>query len=378
MSQVWILGGARTPFAAWGHGKTGAGSPGGALKTQDPFDLGAAALTGALNKVSMDPKDLDRVVFGNTYHVGPHACYGGRYAAHRAAVPPEVPAETVSMACGTGLAAVIAASRLIRLGEADRVGVAGADTTSLIRRDVFVPSFKDASCGLHIARTVELMARAAGVDRAAQDAFSLASHKKAREARRGGLYADEIVAVAGIESDDAILENPSESVFASADLLFKEEGLSVTSANTHGIVDGGSALLLASEEGAKAWGGKPLGRFVAGASAGTSPERMAVAAVASIRKVLAGARLSPADVDLYEVNETFAAQVLLDARELGVPMDRVNVNGGAIALGHPFAGTGGRLILTLLLELGRRGLKRGVAAISIGGGLGVAVLVERA
>lgn len=372
--RVYVMGGVRTPFATWAGGTTGAGQKGGILKPFDPFDLGAAAIRGALEKTGIAAESLERVVFGNMYHVGPHACYGARYAAHRARVPVQVPCLTVSMSCGTGLYAVSAAAEEAARG-ARLVAVAGADTSSLVRRDVFVPSFRDISCGQFIARTAELMAQGYGFGREAQDAWARRSHERAARARELLLLKGEIIPLGGLSEDDGILENPSEESFAKAEPLFEEGGM-VTKANTHGIADGGSALILADEAGVKACPRPPLGRILSSGFAGLEPDRMAFASVPAVENALAAAGLTAGQVDLWELNETFAAQMLIDIKELGLDPEKVNVNGGAIALGHAFGATGPRLVLSLLLELRRRGGRHGAASISIGGGQGIAVVVE--
>lgn len=371
MNETLILAGARTPFAAWSHGTTGAGAPGGALKDLDPFDLGAAALKGALARAALSPSDLGFVAFGNMYQAGAHGCYGARYVTLRAGCPPEVPGAAVNLACGTGLLALKTAAESIRRGEASITAAVGADAPSRLRRDVFVPSFTDVSCGKHIALTAAERAAEKGLTRADADAWALRSHEKARAS--AAKRAEEIVPTAGLSADDAVLENPSAAHFASARLLLDDAVPLMTHANVHGVVDGGSALILAAPKAAK---GRALGRLVSTGLVGVPPEKMAYAAVPAIRAALESARWRLNDVDLWEINETFAAQVLLDAAELGAPLDRVNVNGGAIALGHPFGATGPRLVLALLLELRRRGKRRGVAAISVGGGLGIAACVE--
>lgn len=371
MSETLILAGARTPFAAWSFGVTGKGTPGGALKELDPQDLAAAALKGALSAASLAPNDVQFIAFGNMYQVGPHGCYGARYVGVRAGCPPETTGAAVALACGTGLLALTTAAQAISRGDALIAAAVGADTPSRLRRDIFVPSFTDISCGKHIAKTAEERAGEAGLTRAAMDAWSLLSHVKARAA--ASRRAEEIVPVAGAAADDLVLELPSAERFAAAKLLFSDGTAVMTHANVHGIVDGGAALILASDKAAK---GRALGRLVSSALVGVPPERMAYAAVPAVRQALERARWRAAEVDVWEINETFAAQVLLDAAELGIDAERINPNGGAIALGHPFGATGVRLVHTLLLELRRRGRRRGVAAISVGGGLGIAVCVE--
>ncbi|HEX4048762.1 MAG TPA: thiolase family protein [Elusimicrobiota bacterium] len=371
MSDTLILAGARTPFAAWSHGVTGSGAPGGAFKDLDPFDLGAAALKGALARAALAPDKLEHAVFGNMYQSGPHGCYGARYVTHRAGCPPETTGVAVSLACGTGLIALKTASDAVALGEAALVAAVGADAPSRLRRDVFVPSFTDISCGLHIAKTAEALAAEKKVSREALDGWARRSHLKAREA--AAALAEEIVPAGGLDRDDAVLADPAPERFASARLLFADGSTLMTHANVHGVVDGGAALILSS---ARAAPGRALGRLVSTALVGVPPKSMAYAAVPAVRRALERARWRAADVDLWEINETFAAQVLLDSAELGLDLERVNVRGGAIALGHPFGATGLRLVLSLLLELRRRGERRGCAAISVGGGLGVAACVE--
>ncbi|MFI5361249.1 MAG: thiolase family protein [Elusimicrobiota bacterium] len=371
MSDVLIMAGARTPFAAWSHGSTGRGTPGGAFKDLDPFDLGAAALKGALARAETAPSRLGHVAFGNMYQAGPHGCYGARYVTLRAGCPPEVAGAAVSLACGTGLLALKTAADAVANGEAALAAAVGADAPSRLRRDVFVPSFTDISCGLHIAKTAEALAAEKKLTREALDGWAQRSHQKALASRT--LLGEEIVPLAGLSADDAVLEDPSEERFAAARLLFADGSTLMTHANVHGIVDGGAALILAAPSAAA---GRALGRLASTALVGVPPERMAYAAVPAVRAALERARWRVADVDLWEINETFAAQVLLDASELGLDEERINVRGGAIALGHPFGATGLRLVLSLLLELRRRGKRRGCAAISVGGGLGIAACVE--
>lgn len=371
MNEVLILAGARTPFATWSSGTTGAGAPGGAFKELDAFDLGAFALKGALSRASLSPADLGLAVFGNMYQVGAHGCYGARYVTGRAGCPPEVPGLAVNLACGTGLQALATAAEAVSRGDAPIVAAVGADCPSRLRRDVFVPSFIDTSCGLHIAQTAESRAVEKGLTRADLDAWALRSHRTA--AASASYLAGEIVPLAGLNADDAVRPDAAPGHFAQAKPLFEEGPRLVTHANVHGVVDGGAALVLASAKASKS---RALGRLVSTALVGVPPERMAYAAVPAVRKALEKARWRVKDAELWEINETFAAQVLLDANELAIPEEKINARGGAIALGHPFAATGLRLVLSLLLELKRRGGRRGVAAISVGGGLGIAACVE--
>ncbi len=375
MWDVWVLGGARTPFALWAGGKLPDGSSGGAFKSIDPFDLGAAALRGALERSRTRAESLGLVLFSQMYAVGAHACYGARYVAHRAGVPPTVPCLSPAMSCGSGLYALLCACQEIASGSATLAAAGGSENVSMVRRDVLIPSFKDISCDRQIAKTVEDLALEFGIGRAEQDAWALRSHRRAAEARLRGRTAEELVKVAGLSFDDAVLPEADASAFSAAEPTNGEGGM-VTAANSHRLVDGAAALILCAA-GAAPQGTEPLGRIRAGAYAATAPHRMAYASVPAVERLLSLAGLRLADIDLFEINETFAAQTLLDLRQLGIAEDRVNVNGGAIAFGHPFAATGCRQVLSLLLELRRRGLKRGVASICIGGGQGIALLLER-
>jgi acetyl-CoA acetyltransferase family protein len=371
MPDILLLDGARTPFTLWPKGERPGGLRGGQLAALDHFDLGAAALKGALDRSKLASEKLSRIVFGNCYHVTPHACYGARYLANRVGAPPSVTGVAVTLACGSGLQAIATAAGEIALG-ASLVAAVGADSSSNVPRNVFVPSFKDASCGINIAETSQTLSKEFGFTRADQDRWALLSHQRARKAQLAGRFAEEIVETAGVKEDDAVLPEPTAEHFENSKLLY-ETG-DATNGNTHAIVDGGSALILASEKGAA--GLKPLGRLLGTAVAGVAPERMAYGSVAAIRMLLDALKMKTTDFDLFEINETFASQIIIGVKELSLPEDRVNPQGGALALGHPFGGTGPRLVLTLLRQLKRAGLKRGIASICVGGGLGIAAAVE--
>ncbi len=375
MNEVLILEGARTPFSVWKKGLRGDGREGGALAALDPFDLGAAAVKGALAKAGLAPQRVERLVFANAYHAGSQAVYGARHVSLKAGFSPAVTSLTVNLACGAGLQAVITAAQEVAVGEFGIIAAAGADSPSLVRRDVFVPSFHDWACGRPIAKTAQTLALGLGFSRSEQDAFALKSHERALKARALGYFKEEIIPVAEATEDDAILLKPNSQYFADSKILYDDDP-NATAANTHAIVDGGSALLLAS--GGAAAGLKVIGRYLGGAIVGLAPERMAYGSVEAILKLQGLLGLKNSDVDLYEINETFASQMLIALKELKLDADRVNVNGGALALGHPFGGTGCRLVLTALHELKRRSLKRAIASICIGAGLGVAVAVETA
>ncbi|MFH2202088.1 MAG: thiolase family protein [Elusimicrobiota bacterium] len=369
MRDAYVLAGARTPFTAWSRGRRGDGGRGGALAGVEVYELGAAALRGALERAQMPPARVDRLVFGNMYQDGPYGCYGARYVGRWAGLPPEIPCLTLHLSCGTGLHALIESAQDVRDGEADIVATGGADIASRLPKAVFLPSFFDRSCDMLIGRTAEILARDAGITRADMDRWTAESHRRAGAARAAGRLAEEIVPVGDVREDDAILTGDVAERLAGAKALREGEGL-VTDANTHSIVDGASALVVSAD------GARALGKVLAWEYAAVPPEKMGLASIPAVRGVLKKLGAAAGDIDLYDINETFAGQLLLDIGELGVAEDKVNVNGGALALGHPFAGTGCRQVLALLLELRRRGLRRGIAATCVGGGQGVAVALE--
>ncbi|MBI4062882.1 MAG: thiolase family protein [Elusimicrobia bacterium] len=398
---VFIVSGARTPFAEWVGGKNGVGKPGGAFKNISAIELGAIALKEAVARSGVSPADIGHVVFGNALQTSPDAIYGARHIALRAGIPIETPALTVSRICGTGIEATTTGAGLIRLGEAEIIAVGGAENLSqapyVVRdlrggvklkhlnfEDYFLSSLYDPLCGLMMAETAENLARKYGISREEQDRFALRSHMETLRAVKAGLFKEEIVATAvnrksGTENligeDDHWVSNCSLEGLAKLKPYFSEDGF-VTPGNASGLADGACALILASEKAVKTKKLVKLGRVVSWAAAGVAPNEMGMGPVPAIKKTLerAGKRLQ--EVDLFEINEAFAAQYLAVEKELGLERDRVNVNGGAIALGHPLSATGARLILTLLLELRRRKKRWGIASACIGGGQGNAVLVE--
>lgn len=388
--DILILDGARTPFCTWAGGTKPDGQKGGTLKPIDPFDLGATSLKAALERSKVAPHEMRRVVFGNAYHAGSHSVYGARYVALRAGLPADTTGIAVTMACGSGFQAVISGAEDVERGHA-LVGVAGADNCSAVPRAVFVPSFKDLLCGRQLAETAQAMSREYGFEREQQDRWSLVSHRRAGEAAAKGYLKEEItpVTVPGpknadgsegarveVTVDDAIRPDANAEYFSSAKLLF-EDGCQATAANTHAVVDGGAALVLASTEGAKKAGTAPRARLVGWSVVGVEPEKMALASVKAIRELYQKLGWTQESVELFEINETFASQVIVCLKELDLAEGKVNPNGGGLAIGHPFGASGPRLVDSLLRELERRGLKRGIAAVCAGGGTGVALGVER-
>ena len=388
--EVLIVGGARTPMTDYV----------GALKDVSALELGAIASRGAFTKYGIKPEWIDHAVFGNVLQTSADAIYGARHVALKAGVPIEVPALTVNRLCGSGIQAAVSGAQMIQLGEAAVVLTGGVESMSqaphVIRglrtglklgqgklEDSLWEGLVDSYCGCPMAITAENCAAKYGIGRDAQDQYALRSQQLADAAWKAGRFADEITpveiqtrkGVQLVDRDDHLRPETTMAILAKLPAAFKKDG-TVTAGNASGIVDGGAALILASREAADRHQLKPLGRLVAWASVGVEPSLMGMGPAPAARKALALAGLALGDIDLIEINEAFAGQYLAVEKELGLDRDKVNVNGGAIALGHPLGMSGTRLLLTLLLELRRRGRKRGLAAACIGGGQGIAAIVE--
>lgn len=388
--DVYVVGGARTPMAEYV----------GAFKDISALDLGAIAARGAMQKTGVKPEWIDHAVFGNVMQTSKDAIYGARHAALRAGLPIEVPALTVNRLCGSGIQAIVSGGQLIQLGEADIVLAGGMENMTqaphVIRglrsglklgqgqlEDFLWEGLVDTHCGCSMAVTAENCAAQYGITREEQDAYAIRSQQAAHAAWEAGKFADEVVPVElksrkGVtlfDRDDHMRPETTMDVLAKLPAAFSKNGC-VTAGNASGIVDGGAAVILASKEAVDKYGLKPIGRVTNWASVGVEPKLMGMGPAPATRKALERAGLTLADIDLVEVNEAFAAQYLAVEKELGLDRDKTNVNGGAIALGHPLGMTGTRLVLTLLLELGRRGQRRGIATACIGGGQGIAVIVE--
>ena len=339
-------------------------------------------------------------MFGNVLQTSADAVYGARHVGLRAGLPIEVPALTVNRLCGSGIQAAVNGAHLLMLGEADVVLTGGMESMSqaphVIRglrsglrlgqgqlEDTLWSALLDTHCGCTMAGTAENCAAKYGISREAQDEYAIRSQTRADDAWKSGRLKEEVVPVElksrkGTElfgQDDHMRPDTTMEVLAKLPAAFSKNGC-VTAGNASGIVDGGAALLLASERAVNDHGLKPLARLTHWAYVGVEPTLMGMGPAPATRMVLEKARLTLGDIDLIEVNEAFAAQYLAVEKELGLDRDKVNVNGGAIALGHPLGMTGTRLLLTLTLELRRRGLKRGLATACIGGGQGIAAIVE--
>ena len=397
--EVVIVNGARTPMAEWVGGRAGNGKPGGALKDVSAIDLGALAAKAALERSRVPADAIDHVVMGNALQTSGDALYGARHVALKAGVPVPVPALTVNRLCGSGIQSVVTAAQMLQLGEASFVLAGGMENLSqapfAIRgarsgirlgqgalEDTLMVALKDSYCGLFMAQTSDNLAKRFGVTREQQDEFALRSITEGRRAIESCLLSEEIVAVTPpgrdakpVEKDDHCFESATREGLAKLPPAFGKESF-VTAGNASGIVDGAAALVVTTARNAEKRDLAPIGRVVAWATVGVDPDTMGIGPVPAVRAALKVAGLPIEDVDLFEINEAFAGQYLAVEKELGNPREKTNVNGGAIALGHPLAASGTRLILTILYELRRRKKRWGAASACIGGGQGIAIVVE--
>jgi acetyl-CoA acetyltransferase family protein len=393
-----ILSGARTPMAEY------VGTPGyGKLGNHSALELGTIATKAALERSGVEPGSVDHAVFGNVLYTSPNALYGARHIALNAGIPVSVPALTVNRLCGSGIQSVISACHMIMAGEANTVVAGGTESMSNAPhvlwnarkgyrfgqtwelQDMLMGSLQDPQCGLFMAQTAEKLAKKYEISREAQDEFALRSHQLGAEAVKEGRFADEIVpveitkrdkVVGVVDTDDHIRPETDAEGLARLRAAFGKDG-TVTAGNASGIVDGAAALVITTAEHAKANGWTPRARIQAWSTVGVEPSEMGIGPAPAIRGVLDKAGLDQDKVDYFEINEAFAAQYLAVERELELDRDKVNVNGGAIALGHPLGATGTRLLLTLMHQLERGNKSCGVASACIGGGQGIAMVIER-
>jgi len=391
--EIAIVSGARTPMGRYC----------GKLKDFSAMELGAIAAKGAMERASLGPSEFDHVVFGNAQQTSGDALYGARHVALRAGLPIETPALTVNRLCGSGMQAIISAAQMIQLDDASVVLAGGMEAMSqapfVIRgrdgftlapggklEDSLMVALLDSYCGLQMANTAELYAEQQGITRQMQDEYALRSQQCAEDAYKAGRLQEELVPVPlrnakGESTGEMFTEDdhrrPQTTMEGLAKLKpsFGRNG-TVTAGNASGIVDGAAAVVVMSVEQAQKRNLKPLGRIVGWGSAGVDPKVMGRGPVPASKIALQKAGLTLDYISLIEVNEAFAAQYLAVEKELGLDREKVNVNGGAIALGHPLGATGARLVITLLYELRRRNKKYGLATACIGGGQGIAMVVE--
>jgi len=375
----------------------------GKLRGFTAMELAAVASQEAIRRSGVEPKEFQHAVFGNAQQTSGDALYGARHVALKAGLPIEVPALTVNRLCGSGMQSIVNAAQLIQLGEAATVLAGGMESMSqaphVIRgarwgfglgegklEDSLMVALLDTYCGLYMANTAELYAEQQGITRENMDEFALQSQQKAGAAQKACRLQEEITPVPlknrkgeptgeTFDKDDHLRPETTMEGLAKLKPAFGKNG-TVTAGNASGIVDGGAAVVLTSLEEAERRGLKPMGRIVSWGIAGVDPKIMGSGPVPASRLALKKAGLKLDDMDLIEVNEAFAGQYLAVEKELGLDRSKVNVNGGAIALGHPLGATGTRLVITLLHELRRRKGKYGLATACIGGGQGIAMIVE--
>jgi acetyl-CoA acyltransferase 2 len=391
--EIAIVSGARTPFGRYC----------GKLKDFTAQELGAVAGKAAIERAAIDPKEFDHAVFGNAQQTSGDALYGARHVGLRAGLPVETPALTVNRLCGSGMQAIVNAAQMVQLGEATVVLAGGMEAMSqapfVIRgrdgftlapggklEDSLMVALLDTYCGLYMANTAERYGEQQQITRQMQDEFALRSQQLADAAYKEGRLHDELTPVPlknskGEPSGELFTEDdhrrPQTTLEGLAKLktAFGKTG-TVTAGNASGIVDGAAAVVVMSLEAAQKRNLKPLGRLVSWGISGVEPGVMGRGPVPATKIALQKAGLTLDYIDLIEVNEAFAAQYLGVEKELALDRDKVNVNGGAIALGHPLGATGTRLVITLLYELRRRKKKYGLATACIGGGQGIAMVVE--
>ena len=395
--DIAIVSGARTPFGRYC----------GKLKDFTAQELGAIAAKGAMERAGINAKEVDHAVFGNAQQTSGDALYGARHVGWRAGLPIETPALTVNRLGGSGMQAIVNAAQMIQLDEAKVVLAGGMEAMSqapfVIRgrdgftlapggklEDSLMVALLDTYCGLYMANTAELYGEEQGITRQAQDEFALRSQQRADAAYKEGRIQEELVPVPlrnhkGEATGESLTEDDHRRPQTTMEGLGKLRPAfgqssgkpgTVTAGNASGIVDGAAAVVLMSMDEARKRNLLPLGRIVSWGIAGVEPKVMGRGPVPATKIALQKAGLSLDYLDLMEVNEAFAAQYLAVEKELGLDREKVNVNGGAIALGHPLGATGTRLVITLLYELRRRKRKYGLATACIGGGQGIAMIVE--
>ncbi|MDT7807068.1 MAG: hypothetical protein QOJ70_881 [Acidobacteriota bacterium] len=389
--DIFILGGKRTPMTQYV----------GALKDVKAIDLGATAARGALEAAGVAAEEIDHTVIGNALQTSGDAIYGARHVALKAGVPADRPALTVNRLCGSGIQSIISGAHMILLGEGRTALVGGMESMSMAPHviygarsgfalgqgkleDSLMVALLDTYCNTTMAGTAENLARKYEISREEQDAYALRSQQEAARARAAGIFAEEIVpvevktrkGVKVVDADDHLRPETTLEVLAKLPTAFSKDGF-VTAGNASGIVDGAAALVIAGEDYMKEHAAQPVARIVSWAYAGVEPDLMGIGPVPAIRKALEKASLKLSDIDLVEVNEAFACQYLAVEKELGLDRSKTNVNGGAIALGHPLGASGTRLVLTAMNELKRRNGRYGLASACIGGGQGIAIIFER-
>ncbi len=390
VADLVLVDGVRTPMAEFN----------GPFEGTSAIELGAHAAKVLLERAGVNPEEIDHTIVGNALQTSPDAIYGARHVALKAGVPQERPALTVNRLCGSGIQAIISGAHLLLVGEATTCLVGGMENMTQAPHVVFgarkglrlghgkledwlMLSLMDTHCGCMMAQTSDNLARDFGISRQDQDEYSAMSQTRAVAATDAGRLAEEIVPITvgkgrrqqTVERDEHPRPGTTVEGLAKLRPAFGPESF-VTGGNASGIVDGAAMMLLTTAQRAREKGWKTLGRIRSWATVGVDPSRMGIGPAPAIREALGKAGMSLGDLDLIEINEAFAGQILAVIKDLDLDVDKLNVNGGAIALGHPLGATGTRITLTLLKELQRRGGGVGVASACIGGGQGIAMIVE--
>mgnify|MGYP002012891455 FL=1 len=402
-----VVGGARTPFCEWLGGKRGDGGPGGRLSSVSAEELGTIAIKGAMENSGTNPNSVEHVVMGHALQTSGQAIFGARHAGLRAGIPQEVPMLTLNRLCGSGAQSIISATQMIMLGEAEVVVAGGMENLSqaphVLRgmrgsyklgrppsageeipqdmEDYLFTNLVDGVSGMFMAQTSDELCRRKGVVREEADEYAAMSHQRTESSVSSGIWQDEVVSV---ETPDGVIDHSHEDHVVLGTTIDSLSGLRthfgpdslVTAGNASGVVDGAAAVVVKSASRAEADGDEPLARIVSWGIVGLEPSIMAYGPVPSSQKAIQNAGLTVSEIDLWEINEAFAGQAVACIKDLGIDYDRVNVNGGAVGLGHPLAATGTRLVLTLSHQLKRTGGRFGVATACIGGGQGIAVVIE--
>jgi len=381
--------------------RTAIGRYGGGLAGVPPCDLAATVVRAAVRRAAVEPADIGHAVFGNVIHTETRDMYLSRVAAVNGGLPVTTPAFTVNRLCGSGLQAIVSAAQAIKLGDADAAVAGGAESMSRgqywlaglrwgqrmrdgVTVDAMVGALTDPFDDCHMGVTAENVAADFGISRADQDALAAESHRRAAAAAQAGYFEEQITPVQAparkgiveVVADEHIRPDVNTDDLARLRPAFTEDG-TVTAGNAAGVNDAAAAVVLASSAYAKSHGLAPLGRLIAYSHAGVEPRIMGIGPVPAVRKVLDRAGLKVDDIDLFEVNEAFAAQALAVVRELGLPPDKTNPNGSGISLGHPIGATGAILVVKALSELRRTGGRYAVTTMCIGGGQGIAAIFER-
>jgi acetyl-CoA C-acetyltransferase len=401
LTEVVIVGAARTPIGRYG----------GSLRNVHPADLGAAAASAAMARAGVSPDGIDEVLIGHARQAG-SGPNPARQVGIRAGVPDTVPAQTINKACASGMQTIATGAQSILLGDANVILAGGIESMSrmpyLIDSEdarwghkmgnftlvdaMYRDGFTCSVCGMIMGETVEVLARQYGITRDASDAYALESQQRAERAIAAGRFREEITGVTlppvgrGLQTPPQALtadEHPRAGTTIESlrqlplafDAVEGQPGI-ITAGTASGVTDGGAAVVIMSAAAAKARGVRPLARVIGWASAGVDPRIMGIGPVPAVKKLLAKTGLALDDFDLVELNEAFAAQVLAVLKDLPIPMEKLNVNGGAIALGHPIGCTGTRIVVTLLYEMMRRKARRGLATLCVSGGMGMAMGIE--